>query len=77
MLSAIGYKVKGVPYADLSWVGATGAEVDVYRNGVFVTTIDNDGFYTDQPAKKGGGSFTHKVCESGTNVCSNEVTVVI
>jgi hypothetical protein len=32
---------------DLSWSGATGSNVDIYRNGMVVATTGNDGFYTD------------------------------
>jgi hypothetical protein len=48
--------------------------VDVYRNGVWVVTTLNDGAYTDKVSKT-LTSATYKVCEAGTNVCSNEVEV--
>lgn len=38
-------------YADVTWSGAAGANVDVHRDGAFVTTTPNDGFYTDRPPK--------------------------
>src|SRR3989344_4043417 len=47
-LSTVGYKVKGLMKADLSWNGATSGNVDVYRNGgVITTTANDDGTYTD------------------------------
>src|SRR5690606_41648550 len=46
-LAANGYKVRGLQKADLTWNGATSTNVDVYRNGVLITTTANDGFYTD------------------------------
>ncbi|MBT8063340.1 MAG: fibronectin type III domain-containing protein, partial [Gammaproteobacteria bacterium] len=70
-LSTSGYKVRGKKRFDLSWSGAVGANVDVYRDGAFVTTTANDGAYTDATNLKGGGSHTHMVCNEGTNVCSN------
>src|SRR3989344_2247593 len=75
-LSAVGYKVKGVMKADLSWSGATSA-VDVYRNGVMiVSATENDGNYTDNINQKGSGTFTYKICEEGgTFACSNESVV--
>jgi subtilisin family serine protease len=73
-LSAVGYKVKGVQNADLTWSGATGTNVDVWRNNVKVVTA-NDGFHTDNIGLKGGGSYTYKVCEAGTSTCSNTATV--
>lgn len=74
-LSASGYKVKGVQNADLTWSGATSTSVDIFRSGAKITTTANDGFHTDNIGKKGGGSYTYKVCEAGTSTCSNEVTV--
>lgn len=71
-LSTIGYKIKGLMKADLSWSGATSVNVDVYRNGVVITSTVNDGAYTDNINQRGGGTFTYKICEAGTSDCSNE-----
>ena len=76
-LTAIGYKVKGRQMADLEWIGATGANVDVYRDGELVTTIPNTGSYTDNIGQVGGGTHTYQVCEEGSGTCSNVVTVDI
>jgi len=75
ILSTTGYKVKGVMRADLSWSGSASGNVDVYRKGVVVATTANDGAYTDNINQKGSGSFTYKLCEAGTEICSNESTV--
>ncbi|MFO7893789.1 MAG: S8 family serine peptidase [Longimicrobiales bacterium] len=75
-LSVSAYKVRGAQYADLSWSGATSTNVDVYRDGAVVATTANDGEYTDITGVKGGGSAVYKVCEAGTNTCSNEVTAI-
>jgi hypothetical protein len=40
-----------------------------------ITTTPNDGFYTDDINKRGGGSYTYQICEEGTATCSNEATV--
>ncbi len=76
-LSVSAYKVKGSQKADLSWSGATSTNVDVFRDGDKISTTGNDGAYTDNIDKKGGGSDTYQVCEAGINpfTCSNEVTV--
>jgi subtilisin family serine protease len=74
-LSVVAYKVKGVQYADLTWSGFSGTNVDIYRNATKVATTPNDGAHTDNINKKGGGSYTYKVCEAGTMTCSNDVTV--
>jgi len=76
-LSANGYKVKGRHTVDLSSTGATSSSVDVYRNGVLVATVPNSGFYTDQIGAGGRRSYAYKVCEAGTQNCSNQVTVRI
>lgn len=74
-LTATGYKVKGQQKADLQWMGATTNSMDVLRNGSIVATTQNDGAYTDPINRTGGGSYTYKVCEAGTAVCSNEATI--
>lgn len=67
--------VKGVRRADLTWSGATSTSVDVFRNAAIVATTVNDGAYTDNTGSKSLASATYKVCEAGTETCSNEVTV--
>jgi PKD repeat protein len=73
-LSTTGYVVSGIRKVDLTWSGATGSFVDVYRNGVKITTTANDGFHTDSP--KAAGTYTYQVCNQGTATCSNDSTVV-
>ena len=74
-LSAVGYKVSGRQRVDLSWSGATTAKVDVYRNGSIIFVANNDGFAIDSINRRGSGTYHYLVCEAGTTVCSNEVTV--
>ena len=74
-LTATGYMANRLKKADLAWSGATSTNVDVYRNGGYIGTVENNGFYTDHIAKKGGGTYTYQVCEEGTSICSNEATV--
>jgi len=74
-LSARGYKVQGRQRVDLSWSGAASTNIDVYRDGVSIVTVPNNGFYTDSIGARGHASYTYKVCEAGTSTCSNEVTV--
>jgi subtilisin family serine protease len=76
-LTVRGYKVKGVKKADLTWSGATGALVTIYRNTALVTTTANDGFHIDTIAGKGGGSYSYKVCAAtDPTACSNTVTIM-
>jgi hypothetical protein len=49
--------------------------VSVFRNGTLVLTTANDGRETDRLNTKGGGSYTYKLCESGTSNCSAPVNV--
>jgi hypothetical protein len=74
-LSAVGYKVRGLQKADLTWSGASSSQVDIYRNGSLLITVNNDGFYTDNIDNRGGGSYTYQVCEAGTSTCSAVVNV--
>jgi len=75
MLTARGYKVQGRQMADLSWSGATSTNVDVYRNNALITTTANDGFYTDIIGGRGHATYTYRVCNAGSQTCSNQVTV--
>ncbi|WP_051205383.1 S8 family serine peptidase [Salinimicrobium xinjiangense] len=76
VLSATGYKQQGKWRSDLSWTPAgTSAKVDIFRDGSFYESTENNGTYKDITNFKGGGSLTYKVCEAGTANCSNEVTV--
>ena len=73
-LGANGYKVQGRWRTDLSWSGADGASVDIYRDGSLLTTVANSGSYTDVTSFRGGGTLTYHVCEAGTSNCSNSAT---
>jgi hypothetical protein len=74
-LTVDGYKVRGLQKADLTWSGATSTNVDIFRNNSLVATVGNSGAYTDNINNRGGGSYTYRVCEAGTNTCSDEVTI--
>jgi len=74
-LTVRGYKVKGSQLADLAWSGLSGSSVDIYRNGAVVSSTANDGAYTDNINKKGGGSYTYQACEAGTSTCTNSVSI--
>jgi hypothetical protein len=63
-LSATGYKVQGRHTVDLSWSGATSANVDIYRDGVVIMTVPNNGFYTDHIGARGNATYTYKICEN-------------
>jgi subtilisin family serine protease len=60
---------------DISWSGASGTYVDLYRNGARFTTTANDGHYRDVRSVSGSGSITYKVCLQGTSTCSGNATL--
>jgi subtilisin family serine protease len=74
-LSAVAYKVKGLQKVDLTWSGGSGG-VDILRGTTRIAGGGNSGTYSDHIDLKGGGvSYTYKVCNVGTLVCSAPVTV--
>jgi serine protease len=74
VLAATGRLVKRKRMVDLTWSGATSADVDVYRNGNLVATTANDGAYTQTVRK--AGTYTYRLCQAGaTTDCSNDATV--
>ncbi|HEX2249422.1 MAG TPA: galactose oxidase-like domain-containing protein, partial [Gemmatimonadales bacterium] len=62
-------------YVKLTWSGATSATVDIYRNGRLLRNTANDGRETVTRLYQGAATYTFKLCEAGTSICSNEVTV--
>ena len=74
-LTGRGKKVAGINTSRLTWSGATSANIDVNRDGVVIATVPNSGHYNDSTGTTGQASFTYKVCEAGTQTCSNSVIV--
>ncbi|NVK88313.1 MAG: S8 family serine peptidase [Gammaproteobacteria bacterium] len=74
--AASGYKIRGRHHIDLTWSGAAGTSVDIFQNGSLLTTTANDGAYTVATSNRGGASYTFRVCEAGTNVCSVDLNVL-
>lgn len=74
-LSASGTKVKGAATVNLTWAGASGTSVDIFRNGTKITTTSNSGAYTDSLGRGASGTFIYQVCEAGTSTCSNTASV--
>jgi hypothetical protein len=72
VLTTTAYRVKGKHRVDLQWTPTGPGNVDVYRNGVRVSTTVNDGFYTDAINRKGAAQYSHRVCVTATGVCSND-----
>lgn len=74
-LSATKALVDGDQIVTLTWSGAAGSSVDLYRNGSYARTTQNDGRALTYPQRI--GTYTYKICEAGKNTCSNSVSVTI
>jgi vibriolysin len=72
-LSARGYKSGGTQKVDLSWVGPTGTNFDVYRGDTRIATVSTAA-YTDTVGKR-PGSYRYHVCAPALSSCSTEETV--
>ncbi|NLH08510.1 MAG: S8 family serine peptidase [Chloroflexi bacterium] len=60
-------------WVELSWSGAKGDVVMIWRNGLPFRPSTNNGFTVDMLPPY-SGAFTYKVCEIPRGRCSNEVT---
>ena len=68
-------KTKGQKTADLVWSGATAAKVDILRDGQLLVNTNNDGSYTDSMLVKRTRSVRYMVCQTGPDICSEEINV--
>ena len=75
-LTANGTVKRGEHEVKLTWSNATSDSVDVIRDGIVIATTPNNGKYTDRTGNSGSRTYRYQVCEGGTGICSNEVTVV-
>ncbi len=65
-----------IPGPQATWTARSGRSIFVRAIvGFVIANTPNDGAYTDTIDKKGGGTYTYKVCEDGTGTCSNVATV--
>jgi hypothetical protein len=74
-LKAVRQLHDGRSAAILTWSGAAGTNVDLFKNGAFVRRTINDGRAVSIPSK--GGTYTYRVCEAGKTRCSNTVTITL
>ena len=54
-------------HVDLSWSGANGDTVELWRNGSLLGEVENDGALTDEVVPV--GVWNYRLCENGTYVC--------
>lgn len=77
-LSGSGYKVQGVKHVDLSWAGASGASIVIYRDGIQIAVTGNDGAFTDNLGERGRArSISYQICEASSSFCSKTVMVEV
>lgn len=76
-LSAVGVYTPALgPRVTLTWSGALGATVDVFRDGVKLGTTANDGSLVDTTLPRKRGTYTYWICESAAGgACAPEVSV--
>jgi len=75
-LSVVGYRLKGKHAIDLTWTGATTSKVALFLNGQPMATLDNTGSYTHTTSSRGQATYSFRLCEVGTTMCSRDETVV-
>jgi serine protease len=74
-LTATSQKGRGRKSILLTWSGAGSSQLDVLRDGVLLTSTENDGEYTDIKLPKGKKSAWYQVCNANTQICSNKFNV--
>jgi hypothetical protein len=74
-LKARGWVSTGRLVMELTWAGASGSTVDLYRNGVKLRNTANDGKALSTKLSTQLGTYTFKVCETGSTRCSNNASV--
>jgi hypothetical protein len=75
-LTAEGFLKKGLQRANLTWKGADGAKVEIFRNGTLIAKTGNDGSKVDAINATGSGTYYYQVCERLAVKCSAKVKVV-
>ena len=65
-------KSKGKWYTHLNWINVTSSNVDIYRDGSYLTTLATNTSYSESTLT---GTHSYQVCEQGSSSCSSEVMV--
>jgi PQQ enzyme repeat len=68
-------RIEGINTVRLQWRGATSTNIDVYRNNMLIATTPNNGRYDDSTGDTGRAQYVYRVCEAGTQTCSDDVSV--
>ena len=67
-------RVRGTTRVDLFWIGSNAPNIVVYRDNSAIATVTNSGSYSDNMGKR-HGTASYRVCNAGTTVCSNTISV--
>ena len=73
VLTARTIRLKSQKAVDLAWSGVTASTFAVFRDNQLIATVTNGTTYRDMLGKP--RTVTYRVCVSGTQTCSNSVTV--
>ena len=60
---------------ELTWEKATSADVDIYRNGLLIKSVQNQGAWNDRIGPHPSGHFSYRVCDAGTDDCTQAAVV--
>ena len=61
----------------LRWTGLSASRVDVFRNGGRKATVADTGSYTDDLKNKPKGTYSYRVCATGTSTCTSTIKVTV
>jgi hypothetical protein len=75
VLKATAQVKQGIINTTLTWSGASGSSVEVYRDGKFRKTTANDGRTMNVFRYRGANSYLYQVCETGKSRCSKSTAV--
>jgi len=75
VLKATAQVKEGIINTTLTWSGASGSSVEVYRDGKFRKTTANDGRTMNVFRYRGANSYLYQVCETGKSRCSKSTAV--
>lgn len=76
VLAVTGEKTKGKIDNTLTWTGASGPDLEVFRNGELIATVSSSPATFVDAGVRGGGTFTYQLRELGDPpVLSNEASI--
>ena len=64
----------GSTVVDLRWSDTTASQIELYRDGELIDTVDDNGRYRDRFNSE-AAQISYKICLAGTTSCSADLTV--